>query len=210
MPLASAGLRSYPLSSAFPYLINGAARDAEITGDLRRTVPLFQPLSDLVAVDFRWPALVDSALLGSHDPLGLALAPQIGLEFGKHPEHVEECLAGGRRGIDGLLRCEEMGALHVEAIDDHLKVVQRASQPVDPGDNKRLAGMDEVQDGVELRTPIERRPALLFLANDLAARGLEGGNLRGEVLVGGGGAGISDAGHAKLFILGVPTQRSVQ
>jgi hypothetical protein len=55
--------------------------------------------------------------------------------------------------------------------------------------------MNEVENGVELRASFERGTALLLLADDLAAGGLERGDLCVKVLIGGRGAGISDAGH---------------
>ncbi|ANN60782.1 hypothetical protein A9K72_31435 [Mesorhizobium loti] len=152
---------------------------------------LFQPLSDLVAVDFRWPALVCAVLVGSSDSLRLALAPQIGLELGKDAEHVKESLAGGGRRIDGLFGREEMRAFRL-----YLQVAQRPGQPVDPGDDERLTGMNEVENCIELWTAFQGRTAFLLFADDLAAGGLERGDLRGEVLFGGGGAGVSDAGYA--------------
>lgn len=89
-----------------------------------------------------------------------------------------------------------MRAFRLELVHDHLQVAQRSGQAVNPGDDKRLASVNEVEHGVELRTAFQGRTALLLLANDLAAGGLERGDLRGEVLVSGGGAGVSDAGHA--------------
>ncbi|ESY98101.1 hypothetical protein X737_39845 [Mesorhizobium sp. L48C026A00] len=64
-----------------------------------------------------------------------------------------------------------------------LEVAQRASQAIDAGDDERLARMDEVENGVELRAAFQGGAALLLLANDLAAGGLERGDLRRKVLV---------------------------
>jgi hypothetical protein len=47
-----------------------------------------------------WPPRIDAARLGAGDALELALTPQVGLELGKHVEHVEE----HRAGIHRLLR----------------------------------------------------------------------------------------------------------
>ena len=66
---------------------------------------------DGLQVDPGWAAAIGAALLRRGDPLGLALAAQVGLELGEDAEHVEECLAGRGRGVHGLLGGSEMGAL---------------------------------------------------------------------------------------------------
>jgi hypothetical protein len=38
------------------------------------------------------------------DALQLPLAAKVGLELGEHAEHVQEAFAGGRAGVDRLLR----------------------------------------------------------------------------------------------------------
>jgi hypothetical protein len=43
-------------------------------------------------------------LLPPCNPFELPLAPEVRLELGGHPEHVEEALAGGGAGVDRLLR----------------------------------------------------------------------------------------------------------
>ena len=52
------------------------------------------------------PALpsIDAASLRPRDPLHLPLAPQVGFELCEDTQHVEEALAGGRAGVDRLLR----------------------------------------------------------------------------------------------------------
>jgi len=47
--------------------------------------------------------LVDAGRLGLGDPLELALAAQVRLEFGEDAEHVQEALAGRGAGVDRLL-----------------------------------------------------------------------------------------------------------
>jgi hypothetical protein len=59
-------------------------------------------LAHLVGVDRGYASFVDAGRLGLGDPLQLSLAAKVGLELGKHPEHVEEAFAGGRAGIDRL------------------------------------------------------------------------------------------------------------
>ncbi|MDE0523443.1 MAG: transposase [Boseongicola sp.] len=45
-----------------------------------------------------------------HGSFGLPLAAQADLEPGKDAKHVEECLAGGGRGVRRLLGCGDVGA----------------------------------------------------------------------------------------------------
>jgi hypothetical protein len=59
--------------------------------------------------------LVDAGCLRLGDALKLALAAKVGLELGEHAEHVEEALAGGSAGVDGLLGLLEAGALGTHA-----------------------------------------------------------------------------------------------
>ena len=87
-------------------------------------------------IDRRLAALIDAARLGRIDPFQLALASQIGLELGEHPERVEECFAGGSAGIDRLLGRPQGDVLGLELVDDVLEVLQRARQTID----ERVAG----------------------------------------------------------------------
>ena len=103
-------------------------------------------------VDHGWAAAIGGALLRHGDPLGLALAAQVGLELGKDAEYVEERLAGSARGVHGLFGGSEMGALVLECRDNGLEITHRARQAVDARDHQRLAGMDEIEDGPELGT----------------------------------------------------------
>jgi hypothetical protein len=77
--------------------------DLEGLGDLRSPHALCFQLAHLGHVDRRGPPLVDPGRLGLRDALKLPFAPQVGLELGEHPEHVEEALAGRGAGVDRLL-----------------------------------------------------------------------------------------------------------
>jgi hypothetical protein len=65
--------------------------------------PICFQLAHLGHVDRRGPPFVDPGSLGLRDALKLPFAPQVGLELGQHPEHVEEAFARRRAGVDGLL-----------------------------------------------------------------------------------------------------------
>ncbi len=93
-----------------------------------------------------------------------------------------------------------MRALGLESVNYHLKISQRSGQPVDAGDDKSFAGMDEVENGHQLRTTFERCTTFLLLADDLAAGVPERGDLRGEVLVCCGCTGISDTSHVLTML----------
>jgi hypothetical protein len=130
-----------------------------------------QAAPDFGTVDLRRPAFVDAARLGGGNAFGLAFAPQVGLEFGEDAEHVKKSLTGGGRGVDGLLGREQIRAFGFEPVHDHLQVTQGTGQPINAGDDERLAGVNEVENGGELGATVERGAALLLLADDLAAGG---------------------------------------
>ena len=116
------------------WAVDTCPADTEPARDRRRAKFFLaaQPL-DLDRIDRRLAALIDAARLGGIDPFQLALASQIGLELGEHPEHVEECLAGTSAGIDRLLGRPQGDVLGPEFVDDVLEVAQRAGQTVDAG-----------------------------------------------------------------------------
>jgi hypothetical protein len=65
---------------------------------------------------------IDAVRLRSGDAFHLALFPEIGLELGKHPQHVEEALPRGRPGVDRLLGGLQGDATPSEVMDDVLQV----------------------------------------------------------------------------------------
>jgi hypothetical protein len=64
----------------------------------------------------------------------LPLAPQVCLELGEDPEHVEEALAGGRAGIDRLLGRLQTVAAGPHGANDVLKVSDAPGEAIDAGD----------------------------------------------------------------------------
>jgi hypothetical protein len=126
----------------------------------------------------------------------LPLAAQIGLEFGEHAEHIEERLAGGGAGVDGLLRRLQRDTAGLELVHDVLKVLQRARQAVDAGDHERVAGAQEIEQYLKFGAAVAARAACLLGPDHLAARRLQRGALDREILVEGGNPGVTVEGHA--------------
>jgi hypothetical protein len=69
----------------------------------KRPEPLRLHCAHLGGVYRSRAALVDASGLGLGDPLKLALAAQVRLEFREHAQHVQKALAGGGAGVDRLL-----------------------------------------------------------------------------------------------------------
>ena len=67
------------------------------------------------------------------DALHLALPAEVGLEFGKDPQHVKEALPGCGGGVHLLLCHQQVRALLPERPDDVLKVGYGTGQPVNAG-----------------------------------------------------------------------------
>jgi len=144
----------------------------ETLGDLGRAQALSLERSDLGGVDGRRAALVDAPELRGANSLHLTLAAQVRLELRKDAEHVEEGLPGGARRVDGLLGRLERRALASKLAHDVLQVADRARQPINPGDDQRVALADEVEDGAQLGAAFRRSPASLLGPDDVAAAAL--------------------------------------
>src|SRR5712672_4652103 len=65
---------------------------------------------------------IDAVRLRPGDAFQLALFPEVGLELGEHPQHVEEALPRGRAGVDRLLGGLQGDATPSEVMDDVLQV----------------------------------------------------------------------------------------
>ena len=76
----------------------------------------------------------------------------------------------------------------------------RTCEPVDKGDDERVAGVEEVEQEPQLAPALAARAAPLLRADDVAAGGAQRLLLEGEVLVGGGHAGVAVEGHRGLFV----------
>jgi hypothetical protein len=118
--------------------INRRPPDIEGLGNIGWPHALSHYLAHPVGVDRSGPPLVDTGGLGLGDALELPLTTEIGLELREHAEHVQEAFAGGRAGVDRLLRCSEARTLRFERADDVLQIADRTCQAVDPGAARRL------------------------------------------------------------------------
>jgi hypothetical protein len=74
---------------------------------------------------------------------------------------------------------------------DVLEILETPRQPVDAGDNQRVAGAQKLQQDVELRAALALRAGPLLGADHLAAGGAEGRLLQREVLITSGHAGVA-------------------
>ena len=113
------------------HTVDTGAADLEPGCDGGRAYALAVESAHGCAVYGRLAAFVDAFGLRPGDPLGLALAPQVGLEFGKDAEHVEEGLAGGGGRVDRLLRRAQRSAFPPQLAHDVLQVADRTGEPVD-------------------------------------------------------------------------------
>jgi hypothetical protein len=127
---------------------------------------------DLDRIDRRLATLIDAARLSGIDPLQLAFTAQIGFEFGEHTQHVEERLARRGAGIDWLFSRLQGDTSGLELVHDVLKVLQRARQTVDAGDDQGVAGAQKFEQNLQLSAAVAARATGLLGANHLAARGL--------------------------------------
>jgi len=80
-------------------------------------------------------------------------------------------------------------------VDDVLEVLERAGEPVDPGDHERVALAQEVEQNLELRPAVARGAAPLLGPDHLAAGRSERGLLDREVLVDRRHPGVAVEGH---------------
>jgi hypothetical protein len=63
-------------------------------------------------------------------PFKLPFAPQVGLERGEHPEHVQEAFARRRAGVDRLLGGPQRGALGPHGSNDILQVADAPGEAI--------------------------------------------------------------------------------
>ena len=199
--------------------IDRGPADAELGGDLQRFKAFGLQLAHLSRVDRGHPTLVDAGSLGLGNALELALLAQVGFELGEHPQHVEEGLAGGGAGIDGLLGGAQRDASGLEGAHDILQVADGPGQAVDPRHHQLITGPHEVHEGGKLRTALASGARHLLGPDHRAARGTERGILDRKVLVGGGNASVAievaggghrgaSSSHMGLDRLFLPSQKA--
>ena len=113
----------------------------------------------------------------------------------------KKAFRGGGR-IHRLLGGGKMRAFPQSRYND-LQIAHGPRQPIDAGDHQRLAGMDEVEDGLQFGAVFETGATLLLPAHHAAARGRQRRNLGVEVLIHCRRASIAILAP-ELFILTVP------
>jgi len=128
--------------------IHAGQGDDEPPRDLGWAAPLSFEGAHYRAVDRRRPP-IDARALCARCPQ-LALATKVGLELREQAEDGQERLAGGRGGIDRMLRCLEPSTLGLEGPHDVLQIADGPGEAVDAGDNEGVALADEVGDGRQL------------------------------------------------------------
>ncbi len=173
--------------------IDRRAGNAGFLGNLGGAEPFSFELTYQIGVDARLTPLVDTFGFCLGNAFELAFAPQVGLELGEHPEHVEKAFPGGGSGINRLLGAGQGGALVADRANDGLQVTDGAGEPVDPGDHQRIARPQEFQHGCQFGPTGRAGAAGLLFPDDLAAGSAQRGNLNRGVLVGGGNPRVADS-----------------
>jgi hypothetical protein len=87
-------------------------------------------------------------------------------------------------------------------VHDVLQLLDRAGEAIDVGDDQDVAGVQEVQEGLQLGAPVAARVSRRLGADHRAASRLQGGPLDREVLVEGGDPGIAIERHRERECLG--------
>jgi hypothetical protein len=105
--------------------IDACPANAEPSRNIGRTELLLVPkLVDDRGIDFRLSPLIDTARLRCGISFGLAFLPQVGLELGEHPKHVEEGLTGSGARVDRLFSRAQRYSFFLQLVDDVLQILQ--------------------------------------------------------------------------------------
>ena len=107
---------------------------------------------NVASSDLGRPAFVDARSFGFGNAFYLAFLAKIGFKFGKHAEHVEECLARRSSCINGLLYCLKRYAFRFEHANYVLEIADAACEPVNPRHHKCVACPEEI----DVATAIDR------------------------------------------------------
>ena len=108
------------------------------------------------------------------------------LELGEGAQHLHHHAARCRCAVDVFGQRAEAGACFLDLVQDEQQVLQRARQPVEFPDGEDIAGREPVEQAVQFGA-VSATAREAFLIDALAARGLEGLDLGGGVLVFGFG-----------------------
>ncbi len=107
------------------HAIDACPANAEPSRNIGRTQLLLVPkLVDDRGIDLRLSALVDAARLRCGNSFGLAFLPQVGLELGEYPQHVQEGLTGSGARVDRLLSRARCHSSFLQLMDDVLQILQ--------------------------------------------------------------------------------------
>ena len=103
--------------------IDGSARNPHLTANFCGGDTCIKSGLNGHYIDLRWVPSIGPFARGCLDPFGLSLPAEIGLELGKDPEHIEECLACCSGCVHGLLRGRKMCVPFLQACDDDLEIL---------------------------------------------------------------------------------------
>jgi hypothetical protein len=136
---------------------------------------------------------------GSQPRLGTLATDQVTLELGQCGEDVEHKLAARGGGVDRLPQAPEPNTTVSKRGDSVDQVTQRAAEPVELPHHQGIAGVELVQDAVQLGAGGQRAGGAAGLVGEHAvAAGVPGRvDLEVEVLLGGRDAGVAQRGATR-------------
>jgi hypothetical protein len=142
-------------------------------------------------VSTRGSATGAAAGSGGGQPGAGAFADEVAFELGQGGEDMEDELAAGGGGVDGLLEAAQSDAAVGQAGDGVDQVAEGAAEAVEFPDDQGVAGAQLVQELLEDRA-VGAGAAGGLGEDPVAAGALEGVDLEVGVLVGGGDAGVAE------------------
>ena len=128
---------------------------------------------------------------GGGQPSRRPFADEVAFELGQGREDVEDELAAGGGGVDGLLEAAEPDAAVGQAGDGVDQMPQGPAEPVEFPDDQGVAGAQLIQD-LDEGGAVGAGAAGGLGEHPVAAGVLEGVDLELGVLVGGGDAGVAE------------------
>jgi len=134
---------------------------------------------------------------GDRHALAGAQPDEIGFELGEGGEDVEEHLPHRIDRVVDTGTQRQPDAARDKSVGDKSRIRDRARQPVELGDDERVAGADGGEGLVEAGPGPVRAGQPVIDVDPLGGDTelFEGGLLGGEVLRVGGAAGVADQGH---------------
>jgi len=145
----------------------------------------------LLGREFRGAAPVAASCPSGDQPCLGAFPDDVAFELGKRPEDLEDQPPARRRRVDRLLETSEPNAPLLQLADSINKVLQRAAEPIEPPNDKGVAGAGVVER--RLQPGALRLGARGFVVEGArTASGIKGIPLQIEVLVSGTDSGVAD------------------